>query len=222
MNPKLFHMNNSTIVIADDHAMIRDGLRTLIQRHANYKIVGEAVSGQEALDLYTALKPDLLILDISMPDINGMDVLKEIIQRDTAARVIIFSMYDGEDYISRCMELGVRGYVMKNESSEELEQAISVVLSGDTYFSRHVQDVIFKKYSMNMGRRKSREEMIKLTQREIEIVKLISAGLTSQQMADKLSISPRTVETHRANLMKKVGVRNAIELVKKLEMLELI
>jgi DNA-binding NarL/FixJ family response regulator len=168
------------------------------------------------------LKPDLLILDISMPDINGMDVLKEIIQRDTAARVIIFSMYDGEDYISRCMELGVRGYVMKNESSEELEQAISVVLSGDTYFSRHVQDVIFKKYSMNMGRRKSREEMIKLTQREIEIVKLISAGLTSQQMADKLSISPRTVETHRANLMKKVGVRNAIELVKKLEMLELI
>jgi DNA-binding NarL/FixJ family response regulator len=111
---------------------------------------------------------------------------------------------------------------MKNESSEELEQAISVVLSGDTYFSRHVQDVIFKKYSMNMGRRKSREEMIKLTQREIEIVKLISAGLTSQQMADKLSISPRTVETHRANLMKKVGVRNAIELVKKLEMLELI
>jgi DNA-binding NarL/FixJ family response regulator len=215
-------MNNSTIVIADDHAMIRDGLRTLIQRHANYKIVGEAVSGQEALDLYTALKPDLLILDISMPDINGMDVLKEIIQRDTAARVIIFSMYDGEDYISRCMELGVRGYVMKNESSEELEQAISVVLSGDTYFSRHVQDVIFKKYSMNMGRRKSREEMIKLTQREIEIVKLISAGLTSQQMADKLSISPRTVETHRANLMKKVGVRNAIELVKKLEMLELI
>ena len=215
-------MNNSTIVIADDHAMIRDGLRTLIQRHANYKIVGEAVSGQEALDLYTALKPDLLILDISMPDINGMDVLKEIIQRDTAARVIIFSMYDGEDYISRCMELGVRGYVMKNESSEELEQAISVVLSGDTYFSRHVQDVIFKKYSMNMGRRKSREEMIKLTQREVEIVKLISAGLTSQQMADKLSISPRTVETHRANLMKKVGVRNAIELVKKLEMLELI
>jgi DNA-binding NarL/FixJ family response regulator len=214
--------NTSTILIADDHAMIRDGLKTLLGQFPSYAIVGEAPSGKQALEMYETLNPDLLILDISMPDINGMEVLKEILQRHVAARIIIFSMYDGEDYISRCMELGVRGYVIKNESSEELVQAVRIVLAGNTYFSRHVQDVIFKKYSMNMGRKKQREEMIKLTQREIEIVKLISEGLTSQQMADKLFISPRTVETHRANLMKKVGVRNAIELVKKLETLELI
>jgi DNA-binding NarL/FixJ family response regulator len=212
----------STILIADDHAMIRDGLKAMLLQFPSYQVVGEASCGKQALDMYDQLKPDLLILDISMPDINGMEVLKEIIQRHEVAKVIIFSMYDGEDYISRCMELGARGYVIKNESSEELEQAVRAVLSGDTYFSRQVQDVIFKKYSLNMGRKKQREEMIKLTQREIEIVKLISEGLTSQQMADKLFISPRTVETHRANLMKKVGVRNAIELVKKLETLELI
>ena len=215
-------MNNSTILIADDHAMIRDGLKTLLQQEAAYQVVGEASCGKQAIEMYEALKPDLLILDVSMPDLNGMEVLKEILQKSPVAKVIIFSMYDGEDYISRCMELGVRGYVIKNESSEELQHAIQTVLGGNTYFSRQVQDVIFRKYSMNMGRKKQREEMIKLTQREIEIVKLISEGMTSQQMADKLFISPRTVETHRANLMKKVGVRNAIELVKKLEILELI
>ena len=215
-------MNNSTILIADDHAMIRDGLKTLLQQEAAYQVVGEASCGKQAIEMYEALKPDLLILDVSMPDLNGMEVLKEILQKSPVAKVIIFSMYDGEDYISRCMELGVRGYVIKNESSEELQHAIQTVLGGNTYFSRQVQDVIFRKYSMNMGRKKQREEMIKLTQREIEIVKLISEGMTSQQMADKLFISPRTVETHRANLMKKVGVRNAIELVKKLETLELI
>lgn len=212
----------STILIADDHAMIRDGLKTLLGQFPSYSVVGEASCGKQALEMFESLKPDLLILDVSMPDLNGMEVLKEIILRDASAKVVIFSMYDGEDYISRCMELGVRGYVIKNESSEELEQAIRVVLAGNTYFSRQVQDVIFRKYSSNMGRKKQREELIKLTQREIEIVKLISEGLTSQQMADKLFISPRTVETHRANLMKKVGVRNAIELVKKLETLELI
>ncbi len=215
-------MNNSTILIADDHAMIRDGLKTLLQQEAAYQVVGEASCGKQAIEMYEALKPDLLILDVSMPDLNGMEVLKEILQKSPVAKVIIFSMYDGEDYISRCMELGVRGYVIKNESSEELQHAIQTVLGGNTYFSRQVQDVIFRKYSMNMGRKKQREEMIKLTQREIEIVKLISEGMTSQQMADKLFISPRTVETHRANLMKKVGVRNAIELVKKLETQELI
>jgi DNA-binding NarL/FixJ family response regulator len=214
--------NNSTILIADDHAMIRDGLKALLSQFSAYTVVGEASSGKQAIEMYGSLKPDLLILDVSMPDLNGMEVLKEIFQDHPAARVVIFSMYDGEDYISRCMELGVRGYVVKNESSDELLQAVKIVLSGNTYFSRQVQDVIFRKYSNNMGRKKQREEMIKLTQREIEIVKLISEGFTSQQMADKLFISPRTVETHRANLMKKVGVRNAIELVKKLETLELI
>ena len=215
-------MNSYQILIADDHAMIRDGLKNLITQHPEFSVVGEATCGKEALTLYKMLKPDLIILDISMPDINGMEVSREILEQDPSANIIVFSMYDGEDYVSRCLEIGVKGYVVKNESGNELEHAIRSVLKGNNYFSRQAQNVIFKKYSQNVGKRRVREEAIKLTQREIEIVKLISEGFTSQQMADKLFISPRTVETHRANLMKKVGVRNAIELVKKIQSLQLI
>jgi two-component system response regulator NreC len=215
-------MPKYNILIADDHAMVRDGLKNLVRQNDDYTVVGEAASGKEALTLFDSLKPDLIILDISMPDLNGMEVSKHILGRNPEANIIILSMYDGEDYISRCLELGVKGYVVKNESGTELDYAIKSVLQGRNYFSRQAQDVIFKKYSQTVGRKKQREELIKLTKREIEIIKLIAEGLTSQQMADKLFISPRTVETHRANLMKKVGVRNAIELVKKVESLELL
>jgi DNA-binding NarL/FixJ family response regulator len=210
------------ILIADDHAMVRDGVKNLVKQNKDYVVVGEASTGKEALDQYESLKPDLLILDISMPDMNGMDVSKEILVHDPAANILILSMYDDEDYISRCLEFGVKGYVVKNESSSELDYAIKSILQGKNYFSRQAQDVIFKKYSQNVSKKRQREDLIKLTNREIEIIKLIADGLTSQEMADKLFISPRTVETHRANLMKKVGVKNAIELVKKAQQLELI
>jgi DNA-binding NarL/FixJ family response regulator len=215
-------MSKYQILIADDHAMVRDGLRNLIRQNKDYSVIGEAKSGNEALDLYDSLKPDLIILDISMPDINGMEVSKEILDKNPEAGIIVLSMYDDEEYVSRCLELGVKGYVVKSESGSELDYAIKSVLLGKNYFSRQAQDVIFKKYSQTVGKKKQREELIKLTKREIEIIKLIADGLTSQQMADKLFISPRTVETHRANLMKKVGVRNAIELVKKVQSLELL
>jgi DNA-binding NarL/FixJ family response regulator len=215
-------MNKYKILIADDHAMVRDGVKNLLKQNKDYAVVGEASSGREALDQYETLKPDLIILDISMPDMNGMDVSREILAADPSANIIILSMYDDEDYISRCLEFGVKGYVVKNESSSELDYAIKSILQGKNYFSRQAQDVIFKKYSQNVSKKKQREDLIKLTNREIEIIKLIAEGLTSQEMADKLFISPRTVETHRANLMKKVGVKNAIELVKKAQQLDLI
>jgi DNA-binding NarL/FixJ family response regulator len=215
-------MSKYKILIADDHAMVRDGVKNLVKQNKDYVVVGEASNGKEALDQYETLKPDLLILDISMPDMNGMDVSKEILSKDPAANILILSMYDDDDYISRCLEFGVKGYVVKNESSSELEYAIKSILQGKNYFSRQAQDVIFKKYSQGVTKKKQREDMIKLTNREVEIIKLIAEGLTSQEMADKLFISPRTVETHRANLMKKVGVKNAIELVKKAQQLDLI
>lgn len=215
-------MSKVKVLIADDHAMIRDGVKSLIRQNKELIVVGEAQSGKETLEKFEKLKPDLLILDISMPDLNGMEVSREILSQDPSAKIVILSMYDDEDYISRCLEYGVKGYVVKNESGGELEYAISAVLQGKNYFSRQAQDVIFKKYSQNVTRKKQKEEVIHLTQREREIIKLIAEGLTSQQMADQLFISPRTVETHRANVMKKVGVKNAVELVKKAQQLEII
>lgn len=215
-------MPKHKILIADDHAMVRDGVKNLIQQNKDLAVIGEARSGNETLELYDKLQPDLLIMDISMPDMNGMEVSRAILAKNPNANIVILSMYDDEDYISRCLEYGVKGYVVKNESGSELDFAIKSVLQGKNYFSRQAQDVIFKKYSQNVTRKKPKEDAINLTKREIEIIKLIADGLTSQQMADRLFISPRTVETHRANLMKKVGVKNAIELVKKAQQLNLL
>jgi len=215
-------MPKHKILIADDHAMVRDGVKNLIQQNKDLTVIGEARSGNETLELYDKLQPDLLIMDISMPDMNGMEVSRAILAKNPNANIVILSMYDDEDYISRCLEYGVKGYVVKNESGSELDYAIKSVLQGKNYFSRQAQDVIFKKYSQNVSRKKPKEESINLTKREIEIIKLIADGLTSQQMADRLFISPRTVETHRANLMKKMNVKNAVELVKKAHQLNLI
>lgn len=215
-------MSKSKILIADDHAMIRDGIKSLLSRDKELTVVGEAVNGHEAVKKFSELKPDLLILDISMPDLNGMDVARKIVQHDSQARIIVLSMYDDEDYINQCVESGVKGYVVKNETSDELAHAVKTVLGGQTYFSRQVQKVIFNKYTNSVGRKKEKETDVKLTSREIEIVRLISDGMTSHQIADKLFISPRTVETHRANLMKKTNSKNAIELMKKVEKMGLV
>ncbi len=215
-------MQKHKILIADDHAMVRDGVKNLVSQNKELIVVGEASNGKETLELFDQLKPDIMVIDISMPDMNGMEVSKAILAKDPEAKIVVLSMYDDEDYISRCIEYGIKGYVIKNESSLELDHAIRSVLAGKNYFSRHAQDAIFKKFSQNLAKKRNQEGAVKLTNREIEIVKLISEGMTSQQMADKLFISPRTVETHRANLMKKLSVKNAIELVKKAQQLELI
>lgn len=212
-------MQKYKILIADDHVMVRDGIKTLLSRNEDYEVVGEATNGIEALDMFNRLAPDLILLDISMPMMGGMEAAEAILKAHPEARIIILSMYDDEDYISRCMELGVKGYVVKSESGSELDYAIKSVVMGKNYFSSQVQNVIFKKYSSVVKAKKEKEPDIKLTSREMEIVRLIAEGLTSQEMAEKLFISPRTVETHRANLMKKTGVKNAMELVRKAERL---
>lgn len=209
-------------MLADDHAMIRAGVKNLLRESKDIVVIGEAENGRQAVDLYEELKPDLIILDISLPDMNGMEVTQKILAFDPSANILMLSMYDDEDYVGRCIENGVKGYVVKNESGEELEYAVHTILEGKTYFSQQVHKVILNKYKRAAVKKKERHDDIRLTAREIEIVKLIDDGLTSQQMADKLFISPRTVETHRANLMKKFGVKNSIELVKKARLINIL
>jgi DNA-binding NarL/FixJ family response regulator len=206
------------VLVADDHSIFRDGVKFLLSRNKNIKVVGEATNGNEAIELYTELLPDILIIDISMTVKTGMEASQEIIQKYKEAKIIILSMYDDEDYIDRCIELGVKGYVVKSESGKELELAVDAVVSEKNYYSHRVQEVIFKKHSLSINRKSRLEStIVKFTVREEEIIDLIKEGLTSLQIADKLYISPRTVETHRANLLKKLGVKNSIELIKKAE-----
>lgn len=209
------------IILVDDHSLIRAGVKILLSSNKDIDVMGEAESGAKAIDLYEELKPDLVILDISLPDINGMEVSQRILQMNPAANILILSMYDDEDYVSKCIENGVKGYVVKSESSQELEYAVKSILHGKTYFGRKAQELILNKYKKTVTRKRERSEMVRLTPREIEIVKLIDDGLTSNEMADKLFISPRTVETHRANLMKKFAVKNSLELVKKARSLQI-
>lgn len=215
-------MQKFKILLADDHAMIREGVKNILKQTKDLALVGEAINGKETIEKYGQLQPDMLILDISLPDMNGMEVTQQLLTSFPEANILMLSMYDDEDYISRCIENGVKGYVVKSESSQELEYAVRAIMQGKTYFSHRVQEVILNKYKQNATRKKHREELVKLTAREIEIIKLIDEGLTSQQMADKLFISPRTVETHRANLMKKFAVKNAIELVKKARQVQIV
>lgn len=211
------------ILIADDHSILRDGVRSLLTRTKNLQIVGEATNGLEAVEMYKSLLPDILIMDISMPVKTGMEAACEIMDQYKGARIIMLSMHDDEEYIDRCLELGVKGYVVKNESGKELELAVSAVAGGKNYFSHQVQEVVFRKHTQTINKKKKRQEVeVKLTEREIDIVRLVAQGLTSMQMAEKLFISHRTVETHRANVFKKLNVKNAIELVKKAEALQLL
>jgi len=215
-------MRKFKIMLADDHALIRSGVRNLLKLSKDIEVIAEAENGRQAIDLFEEVRPDLIILDISMPDMNGMDAGLKILEIDPSANILMLSMYDDEDYVSRCIENGVKGYVVKSESGQELEYAVRTILQGKTYFSRQAQEVILNKYKQTVARKRDRQESVKLTAREIEIIKLIDDGLTSQQMADKLFISPRTVETHRANLMKKFAVKNAIELVKRARQLHIV
>jgi len=210
------------VLIADDHSILRDGIQALLGRIKNLKVVGEASTGQEAVDKFFELNPDVLVMDISMPVKTGMDASFEILESNPDAKIIILSMYDDEEYIDRCLELGVKGYVVKSESGKELEQAIEAVLEGKNYYSHRVQEVIFRKHTLQINKKKRELPAVNLTRREVEIIQLISEGMTSPQMADKLFISPRTVETHRSNLLKKLNVKNAIELMKKAQQLQLL
>ena len=137
-------MPKHRILIADDHSMVRDGVKNLINQNKDLVVIGEASSGSQTLELFESLTPDLLIMDISMPDMNGMEVSKNILAKNPNANIVILSMYDDEDYISRCLEYGVKGYVIKNESGSELDFAIRSVLSGKNYFSRQAQAAAYK------------------------------------------------------------------------------
>lgn len=209
-------MSKPGIFIVDDHEMIREGMKLILSRNQDIQVIGEASCGKEAMEKFRTLSPDITILDISMPDMTGMDVAQRMLEEDPEAKIIMLSMYNDEDYISRCIEHGVKGYVIKSEASSELLHAVNTILNGNSYFSQQAQQTIFKKYSTNVITKRKVVD-VKLTTREIEITRLIAEGLTSIQIADRLFISPRTVDTHRANLMKKVGVKNSIELLRKME-----
>lgn len=212
---------NIKVVLADDHVVVRSGIKTLLEHEGSIQVIGEASDGQEALEVVHNLQPDLLIIDIRMPIMNGIDATKQLQQYSKSTKALILSMHDDEDYILQSIESGASGYLLKDTSKEEFLKAIRTVYEGGKYFSGDVSKALVNSY-LNIKDRKpqktaSTTHQYDLTKREKEILALIADGLGNKDIAEKLGKSVRTIETHRFNIMKKLKVNNVVELLKKVE-----
>jgi len=209
----LFSMDNKKrIVITDDHAIVRDGLKALLSANTEFLIVGEAEDGQAAIRSAKDLKPDLMLLDLSMPRMNGIDAIKEIKSQSPETKVLILTVQKMEKYVHTCLKAGADGYVLKDATYEDLISAIKNVLRGRRYLSPDISEKVIEGYLE--GRQSSENESTWdiLSNREREVLKLIAEGYKNKEIADYLCISRHTVEKHRDNLMKKLNLHNTAAL----------
>ncbi len=203
------------ILLADDHKIIRDGLRSLLLTESKYEIVGEAENGEMALDLTARLRPDLVIMDVNMPLMDGIDATRKISKDQPNSRVLALTMTNEQEHIRKMIDAGAMGYILKNSGQEELVSAIDTIVSGSNYFSDEVKDVIMQTMVRKQYKNdKIAGEAIPLTRREKDVLNLIVQEFTNYEIAQKLFISVRTVDAHRRNLLEKTGARNTAGLVK--------
>jgi len=199
------------VLIADDHALVRAGIRALVERIDNVVVVGEAGKGSEALDLVRQLGPDLILLDITMPDGNGFEVLDQVTKLYPEIKVIVLTVHEAGEYALRAVREGAAGYLPKSAASIELEQAIQTVIRGERYISPETaQNTIFEV----TNRATKRDLLATLSPRQREVLRLIAEGKTTKQIAQVLEISVKTVETHRAQLMERLGIHDVAGLVR--------
>jgi two-component system, NarL family, response regulator NreC len=196
------------IVIAEDHTILREGLRALLSSNPDFEIVGEAEDGQGAIRFAEKLRPDLVLMDLSMPRMNGMDATKEIKKRSPGTRLLVLTVHKAEEYILAALQAGADGYVLKDATHAELEMAIHSVLEGKHYISPGISEKLIEGYLEGKRGTRSASSWDSLTQREREIIKLIAEGYKNKEIGNLLCISVKTVEKHRANLMKKLDLHN--------------
>jgi len=202
-------MSQTKLILVDDHQLVLDGLRSIIESQDDLEILAEAKHGKEALSLLEVLNPDMLLLDVDMPVLDGLQLLEELRQKDTAIQVIMLSMHAEKGIIERALKLGANGFVLKSAGKEELLHAISLIRTGEEYFSPQImKNMLVKKMPTD-----HKNIIEKLTPREREIVNKIIAGKHTKEIAAEMQISPRTVEAHKANIMKKLGVHHVAELI---------
>lgn len=205
------------IVLVDDHQIVRDGLKLLLNGQEDFEIIAEGKNGLEAIELVKEHKPDILISDISMPDMNGLEAVEQIKKSSESTCVLFLSMFDKEDYVTTAVRLGADGYILKDSGKEEMIKAIRKVASGEKYFSSDVSGILVN-HLVNGGSKpesNSGNLEFNLTKRERQILKKIVDGWSNKQIAEDADISVRTIETHRLNIMKKIKVNNAADLVRK-------
>jgi DNA-binding NarL/FixJ family response regulator len=198
------------ILIADDHEIVRKGVRDVIEGHPGWQVCAEASDGQQALDMAMQQRPDVAVLDVSLPNLNGVALTRRLRKECPSVRVLLFTMHDDDETVSAGLAAGARGYVLKSDSESHLEAAISALGANRPYFSSPVSELLLD--SALNDRKRSRLETF--TTRELEVAQLIAEGNANKQIARRLDISVKTVESHRAAAMRKAGVRTAAELVR--------
>lgn len=196
------------VVIAEDYTILREGLRALLSSHPEFEIVGEAEDGREAIRCSERLKPHLVLMDLSMPRMNGMDAIREVKKRCPGTKVLVLTVHRNEEYILATFKAGADGYALKDSTHAELMMAIKSVLDGKQYISPGISEKVIEGYLEGRKTLKTRTSWDTLTLREREILKLIAEGYKNKEIAEDLCISPKTVEKHRANLMQKLDLHS--------------
>jgi len=202
-----------SVMLADDHPIIRFGLRSLLQSEPDFDVIGEANDGLSAIEMMERCNPDVAIVDLMMPDMNGLEVLRQSRRFASKTRVIVLSMHSDHAYVLEALRSGAMGYVLKDACSADLIQAIHEVVAGERYLSATISKHILEAY-IQRGRDAGRDPYETLTAREREVLQLAAQGRSNPQIAVTLAISPRTVEIHRANMMHKLGLHHQTELVR--------
>lgn len=203
----------TSIVLADDHPVVRQGLRALLEAETDFRLIGEAGDGLEAVQLAERLCPNVLVLDLMMPGLNGLEVARRVSQRTPQTRIVILSMYASEAYVLEAMKNGAAGYVLKDSTAADLVKAIREVAAGRRYLSSPLSERAIEVY-IESAKATTLDLYDTLTTREREVFQMVVEGRTNAEIAARLMISPRTVETHRANLTRKLGLRTQTELVR--------
>lgn len=202
------------ILIADDHAVLRLGLKTLLGAEPDMDVIGEAEDGRVAIDKAQALKPDVVVMDIAMPNLNGLEATREIKTRGLECQIVILTVHAQERYLFPVLQAGASGYVLKNAADTELVQAIRTIARGQVFLYPTAAKLLLEDYMKRIHAGEERERYDGLTDRERAVVRLVAEGYTSQEIAEKLVISAKTVETYRARVMEKLNLQHRSELVK--------
>lgn len=200
------------VLIVDDHAILRDGIRSLLERQEDIQVVGEAGDGRQALELAAAVKPDIVLMDINMPEMNGLDATRLIVEQQPGIKVLILTQHDNHEYITSLLQAGAAGYVLKRSGGRELLSAIRQVASQGAYLEGSVARQLLDRYTSRPEDGKA--GLAALTERERQVLNLIARGKTNKEIAHQLVISPKTVSVHRTNIMIKLNVASSFELIR--------